>query len=82
MGKSLNKSQQKQDFRIFNLAVMNRMGCQSGETGRKEISWEAIPLLQAESNESLKYDNVSMIMSVRVGEDIEKEECEDLIEWM
>lgn len=59
----MNKEQQKQDFRIFNLAVMNRTDCQSAETGRKEISWEVIPLLQAESNESLNYDNVSRTMS-------------------
>lgn len=51
---------------MFNLAVMNRMECQSAETGRKEISWEVIPLLQAEGNESLNYDNVSRTMSVGV----------------
>lgn len=35
------------------------MDCQSRGIRSKEISWEMIPLLQAEGNESLNYDNVS-----------------------
>lgn len=57
LGKSLNREQQKQDFRIFNSVVRNRVDCQSGEIGRKEISWKLIPLVQAEGNESVNSGN-------------------------
>lgn len=49
----MKREQQKQDFRIFNLAVMNRVDCQSRETTSKAISFEA------EGNESLSYGNGS-----------------------
>lgn len=51
--RSVKREQQKQDFRIFNLAVMNRVDCQSRETTSKAISFEA------EGNESLSYGNGS-----------------------
>lgn len=57
LGKSLNREQQKQDFRIFNVVVRNRMDCQSREIRRKDISWEVILLLQAEGNESVNSGN-------------------------
>lgn len=58
----LGKSEQetaKADFRIFNLIVRNGVDCQSREIGRKEISWEAIPLLMAGGGERVNSDNGS-----------------------
>ena len=48
---AVKREQQKQDFRIFNLAVMNRVDCQSRETTSNDISFEA------EGKESLNYGN-------------------------
>lgn len=48
------------------------MDCQSRRIRSKEISWEVIPLLQAEGNESLNYNNVSRDAGEK---DIEKEDC-------
>lgn len=53
----MNRKQKKQDFRIFSVAVMPRMHCQSREIRSKEISWEVITLLQAEGNESINHGN-------------------------
>ena len=49
----MKREQQKQDFRIFNLAVMNRVDCQSRETTSNDITFEA------EGKESLNYGNGS-----------------------
>ena len=51
--RSVKREQQKRDFRIFNLAMMNRADCQSRETTSNDISFEA------EGNESLNYGNGS-----------------------
>ena len=51
--RSVKREQQKQGFRIFNLALMNSVDCQSKETTSKDISFEA------EGNESLNYGNGS-----------------------
>ena len=63
--RSVKREQQKQDFRIFNLAMMNRADCQSRETTSNDISFEA------EGNESLNYGNGSRD---RKRKDAEKED--------